>query len=320
MPLPIAMGWTSQLPDSDAESTKNGSLVARFEPGENPVADYYYFDGLGSTVMMTQGLSTITDRYDYDAWGNEYPIMVSTADNPYRYVGQLGYYTHWMDSSLTDLLHLGVRFYEPGVGRFSQRDPAANGVNWYAYVNDVPTFAVDPTGLVGVCYPILAVPVPWKSRTVELSRTVRFGNFDPNQVRAAKIDGGSEFVPGVGGVIAPVHVRCSVSRFVYTTRRMVTYRVWSVTEMRVDQCTGIQFITYETVKPVEWTDRRMGAQVCEWYAVSLYDSEPAYYAACKLAYNNGAKVKCERYRYWVTSLDVRCRSSLSFSARLPLAP
>ncbi|MCL6628789.1 MAG: hypothetical protein K6U00_04215, partial [Armatimonadetes bacterium] len=40
----------------------DGSLVARFEPGENPVADYYYFDGLGSTVMMTQGLSTITDR------------------------------------------------------------------------------------------------------------------------------------------------------------------------------------------------------------------------------------------------------------------
>jgi len=147
MPLPIAMGWTSQLPDSDAESTKNGSLVARFEPGENPVAEYYYFDGLGSTVMMTQGLSTITDRYDYDAWGNEYPIMVSTADNPYRYVGQLGYYTHWMDSSLTDLLHLGVRFYEPGVGRFGQVDPAGEGWNWFIYVDSQPTVDVDPAGL-----------------------------------------------------------------------------------------------------------------------------------------------------------------------------
>ncbi|MCL6630128.1 MAG: hypothetical protein K6U00_11065, partial [Armatimonadetes bacterium] len=40
----------------------DGSLVARFEPGENPVADHYYFDSLGSTVMMTEGLSTITDR------------------------------------------------------------------------------------------------------------------------------------------------------------------------------------------------------------------------------------------------------------------
>jgi len=112
--------------------------------------DYYYFDGLGSTVMLTQGLSTITDRYDYDAWGNEYPIMVSTADNPYRYVGQLGYYTHWMDSSLTDLLHLGVRFYEPGVGRFGQVDPAGEGLNWYGYGHNTPQAVVDPDGRVGI--------------------------------------------------------------------------------------------------------------------------------------------------------------------------
>ncbi|MCL6630509.1 MAG: hypothetical protein K6U00_13020, partial [Armatimonadetes bacterium] len=80
-------------------------------------------------------------------WGNEYPIMVSTLDNPYRYVGQLGYYTHWMDPSLTDLLHLGVRFYEPGVGRFSQVDPLGYGSNWYQYAAGHPTTAVDPDGL-----------------------------------------------------------------------------------------------------------------------------------------------------------------------------
>ena len=93
-------------------------------------------------------LSTVTDRYDYDAWGNEYPIMVSTVDNPYRYVGQLGYYTHWMDPSLSDLLHLGMRFYEPGVGRFSQRDPLGGVVEWYAYGDSTPTLMVDPSGLV----------------------------------------------------------------------------------------------------------------------------------------------------------------------------
>jgi len=96
---------------------------------------------------MTQGLSTITDRYDYDAWGNEYPIMVSTLDNPYRYVGQLGYYTHWMDSSLTDLLHLGVRFYEPGAGRFGQRDKDPDEeVSPYCYIGASPVLSADPTG------------------------------------------------------------------------------------------------------------------------------------------------------------------------------
>ena len=97
--------------------------------------------------MMTQGLSTITDRYDYDAWGNEYPIMVSTLDNPYRYVGQLGYYTHWMDSSLTDLLHLGLRFYEPGADRFGQVDPMQEDTVPYSYVLNRPMGKVDPTGM-----------------------------------------------------------------------------------------------------------------------------------------------------------------------------
>ncbi|MCL6628791.1 MAG: hypothetical protein K6U00_04225 [Armatimonadetes bacterium] len=109
------------------------------------MADHYYFDSLGSTVMMTEGLSTITDLYDYDAWGNEYPIMVSTLDNPYRYVGQLGYYTHWMEPSLTDLLHLGVRFYEPGVGRFGQVDRIPMG-NLFVYAHANPSLLVDPSG------------------------------------------------------------------------------------------------------------------------------------------------------------------------------
>jgi len=73
-------------------------------------------------------------------------LFDSTSNNPYRYVGQLGYYTHWMDPSLSDLLHLGVRFYEPGVGRFSQVDPAGEGWNWYVYVRNAPVQRIDPTG------------------------------------------------------------------------------------------------------------------------------------------------------------------------------
>lgn len=111
------------------------------------VAQYYYFDGLGSTLMMTEGLSAVSDRYDCDAWGNEYPIMASTPDNPYRYVGQLGSYTHWMDSSLSDLFHLGLRFYEPGVGRFGQVDPAKAEFYAYAYADDSPNRGIDPWGL-----------------------------------------------------------------------------------------------------------------------------------------------------------------------------
>ena len=88
---------------------------------------------------------------DCRIWGGVMYLFDSTSNNPYRYVGQLGYYTHWMDSSLTDLLHLGVRFYEPGVGRFSQVDPAGEGWNWYVYAGNQPAVAVDPSGL-KLCY------------------------------------------------------------------------------------------------------------------------------------------------------------------------
>jgi len=60
-------------------------------------------------------------------------ILGNTTDNPYLYVGQLGYYTHWMDSALADMLHLGVRFYEPGVGRFGQHGSP------YTYADSNPT-------------------------------------------------------------------------------------------------------------------------------------------------------------------------------------
>ena len=93
--------------------------------------------------------SVATDRYDYRAWGEPRVILGNTTDNPYLYVGQLGYYAHWQDPALADMLHLGVRFYEPGVGRFISRDPIGyeGGLDLYAYVGNNPVVYTDPFGL-----------------------------------------------------------------------------------------------------------------------------------------------------------------------------
>jgi uncharacterized protein RhaS with RHS repeats len=46
------------------------------------------------------------------------------------------------------LLHVGERWYQPGTGRFIQRDPIGirGGLNVYAYVSGSPVAQIDPTG------------------------------------------------------------------------------------------------------------------------------------------------------------------------------
>jgi len=63
-------------------------------------------------------------------------------------VGELGYYTHHQDANL-DLLQLGVRFYDPEIGRFTQRDPVYDPMDGsaYPYVENRPTLSTDPAGL-----------------------------------------------------------------------------------------------------------------------------------------------------------------------------
>jgi RHS repeat-associated protein len=128
-----------------------GELLARQEGTTGSTRRYYHFDGLGSTSMLTNTSGDWTDKYSYDGWGNvlQHSTATGSIDQPYQYVGQLGYYAHYMVLGSADfrLLQLGVRFYDPQVGRFTQRDPIKDGINWYAYVGGNPVNAVDPDGL-----------------------------------------------------------------------------------------------------------------------------------------------------------------------------
>lgn len=120
-----------------------GALICR---KEGATTQYYHFDDLGSTLFLTGSDGAITDKYRYDAWGNA-THDTGTTQQPYQYVGQLGYYTHYQDPNMAGLLQLGVRFYDPETGRFTQRDPVGDGMNWYGYVGSSPLSYVDPWGL-----------------------------------------------------------------------------------------------------------------------------------------------------------------------------
>ncbi len=133
----------------------DGALVSRKKVGvSGPGSLYYLFDELGSTRMLVSNAQVSTDSYTYDAYGNaitheakaSYMNFPMTTDNPYQYVGHLGYYTHYMAPDF-GLLQLGVRFYDPEVGRFTQSDPSGYGSNHYSYVDGNPVLLVDPLGL-----------------------------------------------------------------------------------------------------------------------------------------------------------------------------
>lgn len=97
-------------------------------------------------MFLTSADGAVTDKYAYGAWGSVTSHLGST-NQPYQYVGQMGYTTHYQDAYTSGLCQLGVRYYDPSTGRLTQRDPVNSDVESpYAYVSSRPFNAVDPTG------------------------------------------------------------------------------------------------------------------------------------------------------------------------------
>lgn len=109
----------------------------------NGVSHFYHYDGLGSTVQLTDVNQQVTDTYVYQAFGEEKAISGTTV-NPYRFGGKVGYYK---ETNLTQH-YVRARHYSPSVSRWLSRDPAGfvDGINWYAYVINLPTRFLDPSG------------------------------------------------------------------------------------------------------------------------------------------------------------------------------
>ena len=121
-----------------------GSLVSQFRSG---AAQFFLFDGLGSTDRLTDISGLVTDSYLYKAFGL---IQASSGSsvNPFRFVGQLGYYYN-ADSNR---YLVRPRVYEPVLGRWLTKDPlgfATRDLNAYRYTFNNPLSFVDPSGLIG---------------------------------------------------------------------------------------------------------------------------------------------------------------------------
>ena len=105
---------------------------------------FYGYDGSATVRLLANSSGTVTDTYDYDAWGNAVNVIGSTS-NLYLYRGEQ------YDPDL-GLYFLRARYYNPMTGRLLSRDPASGRVvtpvtlHKYLYANGNPVDYSDPSG------------------------------------------------------------------------------------------------------------------------------------------------------------------------------
>lgn len=132
------------------EIDENGTMLAKYLYGNDLLGSLrngqmygFVLDGHGSVRMMTSG-SSITDTYDYDAYG-VLTDSTGTTENDFRYSGEQ------FDSNL-DQYYLRARYYNQNVGRFHTMDSWKGNnknplsLNKYNYTESNPVMNVDPSG------------------------------------------------------------------------------------------------------------------------------------------------------------------------------
>jgi RHS repeat-associated protein len=106
---------------------------------------FYGYDGFGSVRQLSNSAGTVTDTYDYDAWGNAVNTT-GTTSNVYLYRGE----QHDPDLSLH---YLRARYFNPLTGRFLTRDTCPGAPTQpatqhrYLYANVDPVDESDPSGM-----------------------------------------------------------------------------------------------------------------------------------------------------------------------------
>lgn len=133
------------------ETNASGAVVARYAQGstiDEPLAmlrsaatSYYNADGLGSITSLTNSSGAAAQTYTYDSFG-KVTASGGSLSNPFQYTGRE------MDSE-TGLYYYRARYYDPSTGRFLSEDPIRfqAGSNFYPYVGNSPSNALDPSGM-----------------------------------------------------------------------------------------------------------------------------------------------------------------------------
>lgn len=134
-----------------AEFDDNGNVLCYYTIGSdlisqerNNVVSIYLYDGHGSVRGLIDSTGTLTDTYNYDAFGNLLDKTGTTVNN-YLYCGE-------QFDSATGLYYLRARYMNPSTGTFITQDTYAGTIfdpaslHKYLYANANPVMYSDPSG------------------------------------------------------------------------------------------------------------------------------------------------------------------------------
>ncbi len=136
-PLGVASSSALLLLNTSYVRDPSGTLVSQ----KGLLSTHYYlFDRLGSVVALTDGSGTAVNRYVFDPYGNRLAGTVEAVDNPWQFAGGFR-------DAFSGYTKFGERYYDPSIGRWTQRDPSGMDANSYGYAGANPVNFVDLTGL-----------------------------------------------------------------------------------------------------------------------------------------------------------------------------
>lgn len=117
-------------------------VIAHDHIGGGGVAQTRWFkkDLQGTIQTIRDNDGNLIDHLDYSPFGERRDVVTPATEPRHGYTGQ-------MYDLETGFNYYGARFYDAGLGRFLNQDPAEEGTNLYAYVGNNSLNMTDPTGL-----------------------------------------------------------------------------------------------------------------------------------------------------------------------------